>query len=626
MLHRASESEYQHQQCLASGQQREANRRASEPDAQRLQRLAANQQREASHRASESEAEHSQRLAANQQREASRRASESEAEHSQRLAANQQREASRRASESEAEHSQRLAANQQREASRRASESEAERAQRLANGQQRDTDRRASESESQQAHRLSGNREHIATYRANAAVEERQQRRENNRIIATRRRSAARQSIYDRQREAVEEFRRNIYTGPFNPCYCCTRLCYNNGGSFIDVNDSLLLPLHNRELSNIVANISNSVWICSRCKSSLRKQKLPPFASVNNMRVPPVPSQLSCLNSMERRLISLIQPFMKLIVLPYGQRALKGQTVNFPVNTSEVCSSLPRALDNAGIVLIAPPRTGSSDSTETPVPQSYFSVRRPYVIRALQWLRHHNSLYRDIEIEEVSDDALSSQSPVNEVELDAEGESSVIRTDLQLPNVEVSNLINSNAPVHQLQRVQGAPISIYTCTNAEQMAFPWLYPDGTNGYKTSRDPPITTLDYFQSRHLSSDARWASHIPYLFWSVNVLEQRRLNENISVAIRMRSCSGNTRTSSRSVRRQSSDDASHEEQQLTAGDLRDMSNNPELSDSCYGFMHNMRGTIAYWQRAKMDLLAMFRTLGPPTFFITLTADDMN
>ena len=66
--------------------------------------------------------------------------------------------------------------------------------------------------------------------------------------------------------------------------------------------------------------------------------------------------------------------------------------------------------------------------------------------------------------------------------------------------------------------------------------------------------------------------------------------------------------------SLCRQSSDDASRE---LTAGDLRDMSNNPELSDSCYGFMHNMTGTNAYWQRAKMDLLAMFRTLGPPTFF---------
>ena len=83
-------------------------------------------------------------------------------------------------------------------------------------------------------------------------------------------------------------------------------------------------------------------------------------------------------------------------------------------------------------------------------------------------------------------------------------------------------------------------------------------------------------------------------------------------------MRSCSGNTHTRSRSVHRQSP-----EEQQLTAGDLRDISNNPELCDSCYGFMHNMRGTIEYWQRAKMDLLAMFRTLGPPTFFITLTAE---
>ena len=37
-------------------------------------------------------------------------------------------------------------------------------------------------------------------------------------------------------------------------------------------------------------------------------------------------------------------------------------------------------------------------------------------------------------------------------------------------------------------------------------------------------------------------------------------------------------------------------------------------------------MRGTVAYWQRAKLDLLAMFKTLGPPTFFITLTADNMN
>ena len=50
--------------------------------------------------------------------------------------------------------------------------------------------------------------------------------------------------------------------------------------------------------------------------------------------------ELSCLNTMEQRLISRVQAFMKLIVLPLGQRALAGQTINFPVNVSKVYNSL----------------------------------------------------------------------------------------------------------------------------------------------------------------------------------------------------------------------------------------------------------------------------------------------
>jgi len=58
------ESEAEHLQCLAAGQQREANHRASESEAEHLQHLAASQQQEANCRASESETEHLQRLAA----------------------------------------------------------------------------------------------------------------------------------------------------------------------------------------------------------------------------------------------------------------------------------------------------------------------------------------------------------------------------------------------------------------------------------------------------------------------------------------------------------------------------------------------------------------------------------
>ena len=61
------------------------------------------------------------------------------------------------------------------------------------------------------------------------------------------------------------------------------------------------------------------------------------------------------------------------------------------------------------------------------------------------------------------------------------------------------------------------------------------------------------------------------------------------------------------------------------ITAGELLngELSENPELSENLYAFMRNVRGTSAYWNKAK---LAIFRMLGPPTFFITLSADNMN
>ena len=64
------------------------------------------------------------------------------------------------------------------------------------------------------------------------------------------------------------------------------------------------------------------------------------------------------------------------------------------------------------------------------------------------------------------------------------------------------------------------------------------------------------------------------------------------------------------------------------MTAGELlrEDLNENPEIKENCYAFMRNIRGTAAYWQRAKLDLFAMFRTLGPPSYFITLSADNMN
>ena len=263
-------------------------RRVFESESQRLQRLAACQRHEADRRASESEAQCVQCHAAGQQREADRRASESEAQREQRLAASQQREADRRASESEAQREQCLAAGQQREADRRASESETQHVQRLAAGQQREADRRASESDAQREHRLSSNRECIATCRANATIEERLELQQLDCIShAARRRSAARQSTFDIQRVAIKNSDRIFTLAHLIPAIVVAVCVTTMVGSYIDGDDPFLLPIHdNKELSDLVQNTGNPIWICSRCKTSLRKYKLPPFALVNNMHSP----------------------------------------------------------------------------------------------------------------------------------------------------------------------------------------------------------------------------------------------------------------------------------------------------------------------------------------------------
>ena len=87
-------------------------------------------------------------------------------------------------------------------------------------------------------------------------------------------------------------------------------------------------------------------------------------------------------------------------------------------------------------------------------------------------------------------------------------------------------------------------MSLFSDREAEQLAFPFLFPDGVNGYRTARDPSTSTLDYFQTRLLSSDPCWAARVPYLFWTCNVMEQHRLQDNISVALRMRSSGGHAR----------------------------------------------------------------------------------
>lgn len=62
------------------------------------------------------------------------------------------------------------------------------------------------------------------------------------------------------------------------------------------------------------------------------------------------------------------------------------------------------------------------------------------------------------------------------------------------------------------------------------------------------------------------------------------------------------------------------------VTAGNLRNEKDLPEMLENSYMFMKKIKGTLAYSHNMLYDLLAMFRCLGPPTLFMTLSADDLH
>ena len=90
-------------------------------------------------------------------------------------------------------------------------------------------------------------------------------------------------------------------------------------------------------------SIDGNLWICRTCDASLIRGKLPLQAKANGLKLTPIPPELSNLNPLELRLISLRVPFMKMVALPSGkQRCIHGPAVNVPSKLDSVCTVLPR--------------------------------------------------------------------------------------------------------------------------------------------------------------------------------------------------------------------------------------------------------------------------------------------
>ncbi|CAF4491297.1 unnamed protein product [Rotaria sp. Silwood2] len=98
-------------------------------------------------------------------------------------------------------------------------------------------------------------------------------------------------------------------------------------------------------------------WICKTCSDKIKKGQIPSRAIVNKLEVSEIPSELKRLNNLEKHLIALRLPFMKIVNLTSGklssrfaQKGTKGPLHCVPSDVQDTVTILPRPVDKSMMV------------------------------------------------------------------------------------------------------------------------------------------------------------------------------------------------------------------------------------------------------------------------------------
>ncbi|CAG2195132.1 unnamed protein product [Mytilus edulis] len=138
--------------------------------------------------------------------------------------------------------------------------------------------------------------------------------------------------------------------------------------------------------------ISHKLWICYTCHRHLLMGKIPADASANGLQLPTIPEELKSLNLLEKQLISLRIPFMKLVQLPKGkQRGIIGPCVSIPTDVQKTVQILPRSDDETQVVRCKLKRKQSYIGY-----CQYEFVSTKKICKGIECLKERNPLYKDI--------------------------------------------------------------------------------------------------------------------------------------------------------------------------------------------------------------------------------------
>ena len=153
------------------------------------------------------------------------------------------------------------------------------------------------------------------------------------------------------------------------------------------------------------------------------------------------------------------------------------------------------------------------------------------------------------------------------------------------------------------------PVSVLLEKHVEEKAYPGLYPKAEHTYAAERSLRVTLGEWVKNRLTHSDTRYIRDAGYAFFLYQRLQYERLASSVSVCLNKRKM-----VSQFGQRLTDVDPTSDEFYQSFVA-----------KDSGYRFLRAIRGTPSYWKSQMLDLIAMVKQLGPPTFFITLSGKSL-
>ncbi|XP_033847315.1 uncharacterized protein LOC117393232 [Periophthalmus magnuspinnatus] len=361
------------------------------------------------------------------------------------------------------------------------------------------------------------------------------------------------------------------------------------------------------------------LWMCKVCHSKIRRGVTPAEWWGNNLQLDSVPLELACLNHLEKHLIALNIPFMKVLALPKGgQNGCHGPIFCIPSSVNHTCSVLPRTNLEGCLLRVKLKRKLSYKGH-----YEYHFVDTNHLKEALKYLKENNQYYQDIEINEewvnefakeeenevLNNNSKQTESPDEEDETLHDRQNHCIYQDSCSMPVDLGQetLDQGFEDIINLAPAEGNnPVRILSDKDNEAKSFPYLFPSGNNTYHTPRQYYLTLARYFNNRILHADGRFAKCVEYIFFAQYMSEVQQVIQQVSIASRK----GHTNPAG---------------QKDNAPEKIESLQDIIKTDEGYRFLRPIRGTPSFWQGAQKDLLAMVRNLGKPTFFCSFSSADL-